>query len=142
MSVSQSPIPAVTESPTSVQSDVTVSKEQLYNKRLRPDLSSNQRFYLNYQRQHMSFYHYGLTLDCRSFVHGFLIAEALKSDSLLHAVVAFAAYHHAVRTEGSNIQEFLPHYGSSLTCLREALKCRKPNVADLLTILQLAVLEV
>lgn len=94
----------------------------------------------------MSFYHYGLTIDCRGFVHNYLITQALNNDALLYAVVAFAAYHHAVRAKDpphNSVHAFLPYYTKSLSLLRISLEqTQKGTVAHLLTILQLAALEV
>lgn len=115
-------------------------------RRLRSDLPPAHRFYLDYQRGHMSYYHYGLTLDARGFVHNYLITQSLNDDALLYAVVAFAAYHHAVRAKDpphNTVQAFLPFYTKSLNLLRTSLeKTQKGTVAHLLTVLQLAALEV
>lgn len=91
----------------------------------------------------MSHYHYGLNNDSRGFVHKFLIDSALSSDALLQAVIAFAAYHHAVRSADGKLQDFLRPYSEALKLLRESLAGNRPaDVTDLLTMLQLSALEV
>lgn len=111
-------------------------------RRHKSDLSASERFYLDYQKKNMSNYHYGLNTDSRGFIHKFLIDSALNSDALLQAVVAFAAYHYAVRHDG-NLQDFLKPYSEALSLLRKSLGSGKPpDVADLLTMLQLSSLEV
>jgi len=91
----------------------------------------------------MSHYHYGLNTDTRGFVHKFLIESALTSDALLQAVIAFAAYHHAVRSPDGKLQDFLKPYSQAMFLLRNGLATGKPpDVTDLLTMLQLSALEV
>lgn len=111
-------------------------------RRHKSDLSASERFYLDYQKKNMSHYHYGLNTDSRGFVHKFLIDSALNSDALLQAVIAFAAYHYAIRHDGK-LEDFLKPYSESLMFLRQSLGSSKPpDVADLLTMLQLSALEV
>lgn len=111
-------------------------------RRHKSDLSASERFYLDYQKKNMSNYHYGLNTDSRGFIHKFLIDSALNSDALLQAVVAFAAYHYAIRHNG-NLQDFLKPYSDALSLLRKSLGSGKPpDVTDLLTMLQLSALEV
>lgn len=92
----------------------------------------------------MSHHHYAFKYDGGDFLKTTFVDIALNdgSGALLHAIVAFAAYHHSVARDNSNISTFLSHYNKSITYLQASLKKRRHNVATLLTILQLATVEV
>jgi hypothetical protein len=64
------------------------------------------------------------------------------SQALLYAIVAFAAYHHAISQQEDRIQTFLDFYNQSIISLQQALVKKRHSVATLLTILQLATIEV
>jgi len=67
----------------------------------------------------------------------------MRNEALLYAVVGFAAYHHTLKNPNGQINEFLQYYNRSVTLLLAFLKKKeKHSVATLLTILQLATIEV
>lgn len=70
---------------------------------------------------------------------------ALQNESLLYAVVGFAAFKRMLNDPNGKIEDFLQYYTHSLTLLLGLLKKQgeaKYDIATLLTILQLATLEV
>lgn len=98
---------------------------------------------LNYRVNHMSHYHYGLCQDSHNFVATFILEQALKFEPLLYALVAFVAYHRTMLKPDGAIEDFLPYYSKALLLLWKSLqKEQEDQVAVLLTMLQLAVLEV
>ena len=93
--------------------------------------------------QNMNHHHYLLKHKADDFLHITLIEQAVSYDPLLYAVCCFAAYHESLRTNGSDIKDFLEYYNKSVTLLLRSLQSRqKHTVATLLTILQLATFEV
>lgn len=71
------------------------------------------------------------------------VAVQKGNESLLYALVGFAAYHRTIQNPSGNISEFLQYYNKSVTLLLEAFKKGgKQSTATLLTILQLATIEV
>jgi hypothetical protein len=70
-----------------------------------------------------------------------MIEVALRYDPLLYALVGFAAYHCTLEKPGGVLQDFLGYYQQSITLLRQTFK-QKPTIATILTILQLATIEV
>ena len=100
--------------------------------------------YLQFQRDHMTYYHYFYKIDPANFIHTDFIDMALSFEPLLYAVVAFAAYHHTLRYHpDGDLSVFLSYYSKSLTSLRRHL-ARNPNKysqATILTVLQLATFE-
>jgi len=68
---------------------------------------------------------------------------AIRDEALLYAVVGFAAYHYTLRNSSGKMKEFLQYYNRSVTLLLGFLKRKeKHTAATLLTILQLATIEV
>lgn len=65
-----------------------------------------------------------------------------SSAALLYSVVAFAAYHHSIARNDDKISMFLSYYNKAIAFLQQSLKNKRHNVATLLTILQLATIEV
>ncbi|KAK8868071.1 Sterol uptake control protein 2 [Apiospora arundinis] len=107
---------------------------------LPPDL----QFYLQYFCDNMTHYSYCVVFDTDAFFMKFLPSVAVQSgnESLLYALVGFAAYHRTIQNPSGNISEFLQYYNKSVTLLLEAFKKGgKQNTATLLTILQLATIE-
>lgn len=108
---------------------------------LPPDL----QFYLEYFCNNIKVYHYLMGDDPEEFFPKTLPTIAVQSgnDALLHAVVGFAAYHQTVRDPNGKIQDFLQYYNRSVTLLLESFRRReKQSIATLMTILQLATIEV
>lgn len=92
----------------------------------------------------MSHHHYAFKYDDGDFLRTTFLEVALNDGSaaLLYAIVAFAAYHHSVERNDGNIATFLSYYNKSIAFLQQSLKRQRHNVATLLTILQLATIEV
>lgn len=92
----------------------------------------------------MSHHHYAFKYDSGDFLKTTFLEIALndQSQALLYAIVAFAAYHHTLAREDSKISHFLTYYNRSIMLLQQSLKSKKPGVTTLLTILQLATIEV
>ena len=114
----------------------------------RPDwshLAPDFQFYLDFFCEHLTNYSYCCVVDSDDFFHTFLLSAAVKpgNDPLLNAVVGFAAYHYTIKEHKEDMQEFLQYYNKSVTLLLSSFKKREPqNTATLLTILQLATIEV
>jgi hypothetical protein len=80
-------------------------------------------------------------LDPCKFVSRTLIEVALCFEPLLYAVVGYAAYHHTLTKPNGRLEDFLGYYQKSVNLLRQSFK-KKPTFATILTILQLATIEV
>ena len=101
------------------------------------------QFYLNYFKNHMSHHHYSLKRDTNNFLHGEFLAQAMRYEPLLYAVVGYAAYFHTLAQPDGRISTFLQYYNESVTRLRVSItKNKKQGLATFLTILQLAAIEV
>ena len=108
-----------------------------------PGLPSDIKWYLTYHRNNLSHHHYGFKYDGSNFLAATFLQIAMGDEALMYAVVAFAAYFHTLSREDGSIQEFLKYYDRSVTILLSSLgKRRKLRVSTLLTILQLATIEV
>lgn len=106
---------------------------------LPPDI----QFYLSYFCESISHYHYCTITDSDDFFRLILPSIAVRHEALLYAVVGFAAYHHTLENPKGQIKEFLQYYNKSVTLLLGFLKKKeRHNIATLLTILQLAAIEV
>lgn len=101
------------------------------------------KFYLKFHRDHMSYHHFAFKYDGVDFLKTTYLEIALNDEALLYAVVSFAAYHYTVRQENGKMSHFLKYYNTSLKLLRESLaKSKRHTLSRLLTILQLATIEV
>lgn len=100
--------------------------------------------YLKYHRDSLSHHHYAIKYDGGDFLKTTFLEIAMNDDSqaLLYAVVAFSAYHYAVSRGDDKISAFLSYYNKSITMLHHSLGNGRPSVTTLLTILQLATIEV
>lgn len=111
-----------------------------------PDLThlpDDFRYYLDYFYENITNYHYGVHKDFNEFFRTTFIALAVRSEPLLHAVVAFAAYHQTIRDPNGRLSEFLKYYNRTVTLLLGLLKNGgKHDLGTLLTVLQLATIEV
>lgn len=107
-------------------------------------LPKDVKYYLKYHRDSLTHHHYGFKYDGGDFLKTTFLEIALNDSSaaLLYAIVAFAAYHHTISRDNRRISEFLFYYNKSIACLQQSLKNKRHNVATLLTILQLATIEV
>lgn len=102
------------------------------------------KFFIRYHQKSLSHHHYAFKYDGGDFLKTTYLEIAMNDSSgaLLYAIVAFAAYHHALAQGNAKISGFLEYYNYSITMLSSSLKSRKPNITTLLTILQLATIEV
>lgn len=105
---------------------------------LPPELQS----YLSYFQENITHYHYCVVNDADDFFRSILPGLAIRDEALLYAVAGFAAYHHSMKNPNGQIHEFLQYYSRSVTLLLDSLKKEKHTVGTLLTILQLATIEV
>lgn len=112
----------------------------------RPDwsfLPQELQFYLNHFYENITHYHYCMVNDSDDFFRAILPNIAVRNEALLYAIVGFSAYHHTLRNPNGQIKEFLQYYNRSVTLLLAFLKRKeKHNIGTLLTILQLATIEV
>ncbi|KXL43359.1 hypothetical protein M433DRAFT_75059 [Acidomyces richmondensis BFW] len=101
------------------------------------------QFYLRYHKECLSHHHYAFKYDGGDFLKTTFLEIAMNDDSqaLLYAIVAFAAYHHAIAQDDGRISKFLQFYNTSITMLHQTLLKKRHNVSTLLTILQLATIE-
>ena len=106
-------------------------------------LPQDLRFYMSYFCENLTHYHYCMVTDSDDFFRSVLPSIAVRNEALLYAVVGFAAYHHTLRDPHGKVQQFLRYYNKSVTLLLGFLKRKeKHNLGTLLTILQLATIEV
>lgn len=107
---------------------------------LPPDL----RAALDYFNTNITHWCYGVIIDSVGFFHTTFLTLALRHEALLHAVVAYTAYHRMIREPHGRIQDFLGYYTHAVTLLLGTLKKREGghDLGTLLTILQLATIEV
>lgn len=107
-------------------------------------LPAKVKFYLNYHQANLSHHHYAFKVDGGDFLKTTFLEIALNdgSGALLYAIMAFSAYHFALEQGNAPISEFLEYYNRSIMYLSQSLKSKKPSITTLLTILQLATIEV
>lgn len=108
-------------------------------------LPSDLRFYLDYFYENLTHYTYCMVLDVDDLCRTFLPSTAIRTgnEALLYAVVGFSAYHYTMQNPNGQIQDFLQYYNKSVTLLLNSFKKReRQSIATLLTILQLATIEV
>lgn len=112
----------------------------------RPDwsqLSGDFQQYLNCYVENMTHFHYCMGTDHDDFFKSTLLHLAVRNEPLLNAVAGFSAYHATLQNPNGKVRDFLQYYNKSVTLLLGVLKRKeKHNVATLLTILQLATIEV
>ncbi|KAJ8109036.1 hypothetical protein ONZ43_g6249 [Nemania bipapillata] len=125
----QSPDPAAQSSTTS-PGGIHVQKELQY--------------YLDYFHENITHFSYGMPNDPDSFFKSILPSVAVQgNDALLYAVVGFSAYHCTLQSPHGKIDDFLGYYNKSVTLLLHSIKRGdNQNLSTLLTILQLATIEV
>ncbi|KAF5632656.1 transcriptional regulatory moc3 [Fusarium tjaetaba] len=97
---------------------------------------------LSFFVENLNHFNYCIPLDSDGFFTNILPNMATRHEPLLNALVGFSAYHITLRNPQGKLQDFLQYYNKSVTQLLGLFKRReKPNVATLLTILQLATIE-
>jgi len=115
-----------------------VFRLSLVEGRVTPDMN----FYLGYHQQAITCEHYMLKTDSSGFFKTQFIHYATSNDALLHAVVAFSAFHYHVNHPSNQYEDFLEYYNKALALLRLSfVSGSKPGLATLMTILQLAIFE-
>lgn len=143
---SSSPSVSTTTGSSATPASLQFSDLPLQTTDVPPDWSAlpqDLQFYLNYFCENITHYHYSMVTDTGSFFRWSLPSIALRHEALLYAVVGFAAYHHTLRNPNGQIRDFLQYYNKSVTLLLGFLKKKeKHNIGTLLTILQLATIEV
>ena len=101
------------------------------------------RSHLQYAKENFSPMIYNLQVDGSNFVESVVLENALKFEPLLYAVACFAAYHRTLRRPDGAIKHFLGYHTKSIKLLHDSLKkSKKHTYLTLLTILQLATIEV
>lgn len=112
----------------------------------RPDwshLPTDFQDYLGWFVENMTHFHYCMGTDHDEFFKTILLHVAVRNEPLLNAIVGFSAYHATLQNPNGKVRDFLQYYNKSVTLLLNFLKRKeKHNVATLLTILQLATIEV
>lgn len=112
----------------------------------RPDwsqLPGDFQHYLGWFVENMTHFHYCMGTDHDDFFKTILLHVAVRDEPLLNALVGFSAYHATLQNPNGKVRDFLQYYNKSVTLLLNFLKRKeKYNVATLLTILQLATIEV
>jgi hypothetical protein len=105
------------------------------------ELPADIRYYLQYASTKLSCHHWGVRIDHQNFFRKTMIEVALRYDPLLYALVGFAAYHCTLEKPDGKLEDFLGYYQKSITLLRQTFR-QKATIATILTILQLATIEV
>lgn len=108
---------------------------------LPPDL----QFYLEFYYSDIGICHYCIPCGPDEIFRTTMLRIAMQSghDAFLNAMVGFSAYHYTVRDPNGKVEDFLKYYNQSVTLLLNSFKRReKQNISTLLTILQLATIEV
>lgn len=102
------------------------------------------RLGLDYFRENITHWSYGVHKDFSDFFQTTFLNLALHNEPLLHAIVGFSVYQRTLKDPNGKIEDFLKYYTHAVTLLLGLLKQReaKHDLATLLTILQLATIEV
>lgn len=106
-------------------------------------LSPDLRQHLDYFCENVTHYHYCMLTDAYEVFRVMLPNFALQNEALLYAVVGFAAYQRTVQDPNGKMEDFLKYYNKSVILLLNSLKRKeKHSISTLLTVLQLATIEV
>lgn len=106
-------------------------------------LPPDMQYYLNSFYENITHYHYCFTTDADGFFTVILLNIAIRYEPLLNALVGFAAYHETLQKPDGKVEDFLKYYNKSVVLLLNALQRKETQtIATLLTILQLATIEV
>lgn len=107
--------------------------------KLHPDIQR----YIRYAKENMTPYHWNYAPDGSTFLMTALFEAAMRYEPLLYAVVCFAAYHHTLSKADGRMEDFLTWHSKSVAALAKSLHDGdRHTIATLLTILQLATIEV
>lgn len=104
-------------------------------------LPNDIQFFLTFYKNRITCYHYLIKLDYSRFFQTTFLDYVVQNESLMYAVVAFAAFRASVTNRTTAFQTFVEYYDKAVSSLRASL-VKDPDVATLLTILQLASFEV
>lgn len=107
-------------------------------------LTKEDRAFLKYHQETLSHHHYAFKYDAGDFLKTTFLEIAMNDESqaLLYAVIAFASYHRSIERADFKISVFLSYYNKSIMLLQQSLKTKRPGITTLLTVLQLATIEV
>jgi hypothetical protein len=106
-------------------------------------LPSDLQFYLAYFYENVTHLHYSIKFDSENLLQTRFLDVALGNESLLYAVVGFAAFHRTLHNPTGKIQDFLEYYNKAVSLLLYALKKGERRTKGMiLAILQLATIEV
>jgi Fungal specific transcription factor domain len=106
-------------------------------------LPSDLQFYLGYFCENVTHNHYAMKHDSEDFLRTDFLDAALRNKALLHAVVGFSAFQHTLTNPRGRMQDFLQYYNKAVSFLLGLLTGgKRHNLGILLTILQLATIEV
>lgn len=138
-----SPIDETRSSVPSITSGTSIRGMSVSSASPMPDLPEDILFFMRYAKANLTFWHWNYTVDGSDFLHNSVLETALDYEPLLYAVTCFSAYNYTLQQPNGKIQDFLKYHSMSVIALRKSLKARQqPNHATLLTILQLATIEV
>lgn len=99
--------------------------------------------YLDYFQQNINCHHYALKYDADELITKTMVEEAKDFPPLAYAVAGFAAYHKSLTKPDGRVSDFLGFYTTAVKLLRLSFERKqKQTIATLLTILQLASIEV
>ncbi|CAK1361504.1 unnamed protein product [Cercospora beticola] len=75
-------------------------------------LTDEAKYYLKFHQQHITHHYYAFNHDREGFLKTAFMEIAINDQSaaLLHAILAFAAYHHTIGQNDSDISTFLSYY--------------------------------
>lgn len=106
---------------------------------LPPDL----QFYLSYFCENVTYNHYAMKHDSEDFLRTDFLDAALRNEALLYAVVGFSSFQHTLTNPRGKMQDFLQYYNKAVSLLLRLLtRGERHNIGILLTMLQLATIEV
>jgi hypothetical protein len=106
-------------------------------------LPADYQYYLNSFCKHITHFHYSFATFPDNFLEVILPNMAVRHEPLLNAVVGFAAYRETLQNPDGQVEDFLKYYNRSVVLLLNTLQRREPpTIATLLTVLQLATMEV
>ncbi|KAG4443754.1 hypothetical protein IFR05_000745 [Cadophora sp. M221] len=100
------------------------------------------QFYLTYFYENITHLHYSLKFDSGNFLRTTFLDAALRTESLLYAIVGFSAFQRTLHTSQGKIQDFLQYYNKAVSLLLNSLKRGEQHTnGTMLAVLQLATVE-
>ena len=133
----------VCASPRQLPVSASTSTEEVLDDSQWSRLPLDHRAHLKYHQTYLTYHHYFFKHEANYFIHQTLVEHALSYEPLRFALVGFAAFHLALQTNESKIQDFLSYYNTAVHLLRRSLgNGERHTDATIMTILQLATFEV